>query len=124
MAWMGHLSPLNETCGEIQKVDKDIMKEEIQTERRTVSDVTELNVRTIETALFERSKKTLYNGQILYSDWTEKEGTRMKDKKVLIPPPPNVETEERDKEEIVGDRRQVDETIRGHERGRIRHRLR
>ena len=116
---IGKLPPLNETLGEIQKVDKDILKEEIQTERRTIRDETELNIRTIETAMFERTKKTLYSGEVMYSDWVEKEGTRMKDKKVLIPPPPNMKTEERERVEVLGERKQVDSRFKGCESGRV-----
>ena len=107
------MKSLNETLGEINTVDDEIMKEELQTQRRVVSDTTELNIRTIETALFERRKKTLYSGTILYSDWEEKEGTRSEEKKVLIDPPPEMIPEERIKEEILGEERIVDSTIEG-----------
>ena len=55
----------------------------------------------------------------MYSDWVEKEGTRKKDKKALIQPPPDMQAEFRDREEKKGTRRQVDFTFKGEQCGRI-----
>ena len=109
LTWISQLKPLNESLNAIQNVNNEIMKEEIETERRVVEDFTELNVRTIITALFERSKKTLFSGTVLYSDWEEKEGTRLKEKKVLIEPKGKVIVENREHITILKERKQTDE---------------
>ena len=119
MAWIAQLEPLNKTLGEIQKADNVVMKEEIQTEIRQVGETIELNILTIETATFERIKKTLFSGDIVYTDWVEKEGTRKKEKKVLYEDKIDVKIEYRERKEIIGERRQVDEMVGKREIGRI-----
>ena len=119
LAWIAQLQPLNETLGEIQQVKKDIKKEEIETETRTIRNDIEDNILIIETATFERIKKTMYSGDVFYTDWKEKEGTRKKDKKVLTPPPPNVQLDYRENEKIIGERKQIDGVRNGREYGRI-----
>ena len=106
--WISELDSLNEDLGMIENVDNEIQMEEIETKRQVVNDYIELNIQTIETALFERSKKTLYSGEVLYTDWIEKEGTRLKETKVLLPPPPDIREEYNEKIEILGERRQVE----------------
>ena len=102
----------NQIQNETNKNMIEIINEEIETKQNVISDTTELNIRTIETAEFERIKSTLQSGKIVYSEWKEKENTRKKEKKVIIQEPKQIIHQEREKEEIVGTRREVDQIVR------------
>ena len=80
----------------------------IETERRIISDIEESNIQTIETGLFERSKRITPNGEILYSDWKEKEGSRRKVKKVVMPKVIKKDVQQMTKEYLLGKRKVIE----------------
>ena len=112
--WISTLLSINETLGIINDVDNDVMKEENEEVRKVVDDVTEGNIRTITTALFQRKKQILYSGRLLFTDWEEDEGSRLEEKRFLIEPPPDMIPEERQEIKLIGaERKVVDSTVYG-----------
>ena len=120
--WISTLPPLNKTLGIINNVDNDVMMEEIQEEERVIDDKVDGDIRTIIKSLFQRIKKTLYSGKVLYTDWKERREKRREERKQLMKPKPVSRTEYKDEIKVLGERRIVERTVKIGKRRWYRHR--
>jgi hypothetical protein len=83
ITWVSQLRTLQENLGEIQEVNAEIKSTEEEFKTQIISEETHLNIKTIITAEFKRTKSILYNGEITYSDWEEIPDSRNEKEEIL-----------------------------------------